>query len=81
VERRRAVRSDRVHAPEAAHVEQRDNAVIRRIDPLERAIVALARLAAPDPQFNNPIEAWSAQSLRDRILESARGGKPLRGES
>lgn len=29
----------------------------------------LAKLAADEPQFNNPLVAWEAKKLRDSILE------------
>lgn len=36
-----------------------------------RQLLALAKLASPEPMFNNPIVAWEAQRLRDDILRAA----------
>lgn len=38
--------------------------------------LALARLAAEEPQFFNPVEAWEAKALRDRVLLAARPAAP-----
>jgi len=31
----------------------------------------LAKLASPEPMFDNPLVAWEAQRLRDEILREA----------
>jgi uncharacterized protein (DUF3084 family) len=41
---------------------------LQEIDRLRAHRLALAKLAAPTSQFSNPIVAWEAQALRDRIL-------------
>lgn len=33
---------------------------------------SLAKLAAESPQFNNPINEWEAQALRDAVLSGPR---------
>lgn len=35
---------------------------------LRVALLAMAKLAADTPQFDNPLVAWEAQKLRDEIL-------------
>jgi hypothetical protein len=39
---------------------------------LVQAIAQLAQLAATEPQFDNPIRAWTAEAIRDRVLEELR---------
>ena len=36
---------------------------------LVQAVTELALLAAPTPQFYNPIRVWGAEWLRDRVLQ------------
>ncbi len=40
----------------------------RTIDRLRAERLTLAKLAAKTPQFFNPLVAWEAEALRDRIL-------------
>lgn len=42
--------------------------LLATIDQERADLVTLAKLAAPTPQFFNPLAAWEAQALRDRVL-------------
>ena len=50
-----------------AHIETLDS----RLTVLVEQRLALAKLASDTPQFNNPLAAWSAQELRDMVLQDA----------
>lgn len=42
--------------------------LVDRVAEMAGHIFTLAKLAARTPQFSNPIVAWEAEALRDRIL-------------
>src|SRR5688500_12197324 len=43
-------------------------ALLRELDDVKRERLTLAKLASETPQFFNPLEAWAAKDLRDRLL-------------
>jgi hypothetical protein len=46
-----------------------------RIEGLEAERLTLAKLAADSPQFFNPLVAFAAQELRDRVLAEAEASR------
>jgi hypothetical protein len=41
----------------------------RGVRDMRRQLIAVAKLAADTPQFDNPLHAWEAQRIRDDVLQ------------
>jgi hypothetical protein len=41
----------------------------RGVRDMRAQMIALAKLAADTPQFDNPLHAWEAQRIRDEVLQ------------
>lgn len=48
-------------------------ALLAAVEGLVRERLALAMLAADTPMFNNPMDAWAAKEIRDRVLKQSTG--------
>lgn len=49
-------------------LERRITHLVGLIDKLDKERRALAKLAAKEPMFFNPLDVWEAEKVRDRIL-------------
>lgn len=46
-------------------------ALRQHIQEVEAERLMLAKLASKEPQFFNPMDAWNAESVRNRVLKAA----------
>jgi hypothetical protein len=68
----RTIRGAQIHLGKLnAQIDRQAEVIVRlceKVAQLECDCVDLAKVAAEGPCFNNPLDAWAAKTLRDRIL-------------
>lgn len=68
--KRRSNTGKQVRRPKKAKTEEPVSGLKPTKKDLKQMLLAVARLAAEEPQFFNPMEVWQAQRVRDYVLRN-----------